>query len=215
MDFGFKNVNLGNVYPKPKASTIQFLHQEDIDLMCKYSKESLTILVALHELLGHGTGKLFTKNVETGEINFPADFKNPFTGQPVDTYYLSTETWSQKFGKLHSGYEECRADSVALYLMNHEEPYKIFYPERSEDWDNMHYIGWMDMLTSALKGLQFYNPEKNVWGQAHVLASWAIFQTVREGDPDLIKFEFCKKDCLLYTSPSPRDKRQSRMPSSA
>ena len=24
-----------------------------------------------------------------------------------------------------------------------------------------------------------------------------------------------KKDCLLYTSPSPRDKRQSRMPSSA
>ena len=23
------------------------------------------------------------------------------------------------------------------------------------------------------------------------------------------------KDCLLYTSPSPRDKRQSRMPSSA
>ena len=25
----------------------------------------------------------------------------------------------------------------------------------------------------------------------------------------------CLKDCLLYTSPSPRDKRQSRMPSSA
>ena len=30
-------------------------------------------------------------------------------------------------------------------------------------------------------------------------------------DPD---FEHIK-DCLLYTSPSPRDKRQSRMPSSA
>ena len=31
---------------------------------------------------------------------------------------------------------------------------------------------------------------------------------VQEGDtPD--------EDCLLYTSPSPRDKRQSRMPSSA
>ena len=26
---------------------------------------------------------------------------------------------------------------------------------------------------------------------------------------------FASKDCLLYTSPSPRDKRQSRMPSSA
>ena len=27
--------------------------------------------------------------------------------------------------------------------------------------------------------------------------------------------EYLPKDCLLYTSPSPRDKRQSRMPSSA
>ena len=27
--------------------------------------------------------------------------------------------------------------------------------------------------------------------------------------------DFMSKDCLLYTSPSPRDKRQSRMPSSA
>ena len=32
-------------------------------------------------------------------------------------------------------------------------------------------------------------------------------------DPDKMKITF--KDCLLYTSPSPRDKRQSRMPSSA
>ena len=28
-------------------------------------------------------------------------------------------------------------------------------------------------------------------------------------------FPYCLKHCLLYTSPSPRDKRQSRMPSSA
>jgi dipeptidyl-peptidase-3 len=85
--------------------------------MVKYDKESLTLIVALHELLGHGTGKLFTKNVETGELNFPESVKNPFTGESITTYYLSTETWSQKFGKLHSGYEECRADSVALYLI--------------------------------------------------------------------------------------------------
>ena len=30
-----------------------------------------------------------------------------------------------------------------------------------------------------------------------------------------IDFNNLKKLCLLYTSPSPRDKRQSRMPSSA
>ena len=32
---------------------------------------------------------------------------------------------------------------------------------------------------------------------------------------DLIMRPYCVYSCLLYTSPSPRDKRQSRMPSSA
>jgi dipeptidyl-peptidase-3 len=126
MEQGFKNVNLGNAYPRAKKATMNFLREKDVDLMVKYDKESLTLIVALHELLGHGTGKLFTKNVETGELNFPADLKNPFTGEPITTYYLSTETWSQKFGKLHSGYEECRADTVAVYLMHYKEPFDIF-----------------------------------------------------------------------------------------
>ena len=45
------------------------------------------------------------------------------------------------------------------------------------------------------------------------------FNGVGPGDPDLLTIKALKKiesaDCLLYTSPSPRDKRQSRMPSSA
>ena len=126
MNFGFKNVNLGNAYPRAKKSTMLYLSEEDKDLMVKYDKEALTLIVALHELLGHGTGKLLTKNVETGELNFPETLMNPYTGKTITTYYLSTETWSQKFGKLHSGYEECRADTVALYLMHYEEPFEIF-----------------------------------------------------------------------------------------
>ena len=34
-------------------------------------------------------------------------------------------------------------------------------------------------------------------------------------DEDFFNFKISVKSCLLYTSPSPRDKRQSRMPSSA
>ena len=34
-------------------------------------------------------------------------------------------------------------------------------------------------------------------------------------DEGLVRFEHHAFPCLLYTSPSPRDKRQSRMPSSA
>lgn len=130
------------------------MHQKDIDLMVKYSKESLTLIVALHELLGHGTGKLFTKDAETGQLNFDNQkVMNPFTGKPIETYYLSTETWSQKFGKLHSGYEECRADSVALHLIHFDEPFEIFMKDRKEEWDDIYYVCWLDILTSSLKGL--------------------------------------------------------------
>lgn len=80
MNFGFKNVNLGNVYPKRTSSTVQFLKESDVQHMVKYANDALLLIVALHELLGHGTGKLLTKDATTGELNYPADLKNPFTG---------------------------------------------------------------------------------------------------------------------------------------
>ena len=47
-----------------------------------------------------------------------------------------------------------------------------------------------------------------------------LLSLVRDIDPDRFKnnvlaLSDLAKYCLLYTSPSPRDKRQSRMPSSA
>ena len=38
---------------------------------------------------------------------------------------------------------------------------------------------------------------------------------VQRGEHSPLIEEYLTADCLLYTSPSPRDKRQSRMPSSA
>jgi dipeptidyl-peptidase III len=120
MDFGFKNVNLGNVYPIPSKATVKFLPEADVDFLCKYANESLTLIVALHELLGHGTGKLYMLDSEGKPSNFSAETLNPFTKEPINikNCYTDGETWGQKFGKLHSGYEECRADSVALHLIH-------------------------------------------------------------------------------------------------
>ena len=42
-----------------------------------------------------------------------------------------------------------------------------------------------------------------------------LLQTYKDRGPDYEPRTEHFKDCLLYTSPSPRDKRQSRMPSSA
>lgn len=60
MNHGFKNVNLGNVYGTPEKDNVLFSSPQDVDLYVKYYKPSLFVIVALHELLGHGSGKLLT-----------------------------------------------------------------------------------------------------------------------------------------------------------
>lgn len=129
VDFGFKNVNLGNVYPTPNKSNIDFLKPDDAEYLCKFNSEAMTLIVALHELYGHGTGKLYMKE-SSGELKFE-DFESPYawngkTKMVSETAYGSEETWSAKFGKLSSGYEECRADSVALFLIKDTLPFEIF-----------------------------------------------------------------------------------------
>ena len=72
---------------------------------------------------------------------------------------------------------------------------------------------WLIMAAMITSGCQTLGsleaPEVSVTGIA--LNSISLFEqewglTLRARNPN---------DCLLYTSPSPRDKRQSRMPSSA
>ena len=67
-------------------------------------------------------------------------------------------------------------------------------PDKKDEWDDLYYTAWLDMFLSAIRGLQYFNPEQNIWGQAHVLASYVIFAVVREYDPSVIRLEFTKKD---------------------
>ena len=46
------------------------------------------------------------------------------------------------------------------------------------------------MLYQGIKGLMFYDEEKQLWGQAHIWAAWVIFSAVREGDPELVNIDF-------------------------
>ena len=49
--------------------------------------------------------------------------------------------------------------------------------------------------------------KSDMWADRHEIANLIVQQSVDRIDDSI--------SCLLYTSPSPRDKRQSRMPSSA
>jgi len=63
------------------------LKESDVDLYCKHFSDIWLVKVALHELLGHGSGKLLVQNTD-GTFNFDKEkVLNPFTNKPVETYY--------------------------------------------------------------------------------------------------------------------------------
>ena len=72
---------------------------------------------------------------------------------------------------------------------------------------------WEDELFDEIqKGDQvWYENEQGQTckGKAMLLGPMGWVLKVRNGQPKVVN------DCLLYTSPSPRDKHRSRMPSSA
>ena len=69
--------------------------------------------------------------------------------------------------------------------------------------------------------MDFIDPEKVTYlpNTAGCFTGEDAVRTLRlakeAGGWNLVKLEVLSDPCLLYTSPSPRDKRQSRMPSSA
>lgn len=115
---GFKNVSLGNVLSaKPPNEKIPFIREEDMKLYQQCSDEAFEVQVGLHELLGHGCGKLL-QETEPGKYNF--DVQNPpispVTGEKITTWYKPGETWGTVFGGMGPSYEECRAECVAMAL---------------------------------------------------------------------------------------------------
>lgn len=97
---GFKNVSLGNVLSAaaPKEPT-PFIHADDQEVYDKYKNEAFEVQVGLHELLGHGCGKLL-QETEPGTYNF--DVKNPpispIDGKPISSWYKPGATWGTVFG---------------------------------------------------------------------------------------------------------------------
>ena len=59
---GFKNVYLYNSFPKITAKSCKFATAHQRDLLLDYGEKVYLLHVALHELLGHGVGKLFVRN---------------------------------------------------------------------------------------------------------------------------------------------------------
>lgn len=198
---GFKNVSLGNVLgAKAPNEKIPFIRDEDIEVYTKYRDGAFEVQVGLHELTGHGCGKLLTESAP-GVFNF--DKANPpispLTGKPVTSWYKPGQTWGSVFGGLAGAYEECRAELVAMYLSCEFPVLKIFgFGDGSEDMaseaGDLLYASYLSMARAGLASLEFWDPKGQKWGQPHCQARFAILKSFLMAGEDFCKLEYQKDD---------------------
>ncbi|XP_060564792.1 dipeptidyl peptidase 3-like isoform X2 [Ruditapes philippinarum] len=191
-DEGFKNVSLGNVLTAGyKDTKVTFLSDADKELYTKLKIPSFEVQVGLHELLGHGSGKLFHQD-ENGKFNFDINsVTHTETGGKIDKWYKAGETWESQFSTIAPTYEECRAECVGIYLCLATEALRIFGHE-DDDGDDIVYINWLNMVRAGLLALEFYSPETRAWRQAHMNARFVILRVLLEAGEDLVKVEKIK-----------------------
>lgn len=200
---GFKNVSLGNVISAQPKQKMNFLDDQDEELMFKLHKDSFEVQVGLHELLGHGSGKLFQKNAD-GSFNFNIEkVKDLNTGDKVQSWYEPGETWSSKFGPLASAYEECRAEAVGYSLCCDSDILEyvilkvtLFYSlifrifgYTGDVAQDVKYVNWLSEIRAGLLALEFYQPDQKKWGQAHCYARYVLTKVVLEAGNGFVKIQ--------------------------
>jgi dipeptidyl-peptidase-3 len=188
---GFKNVSLGNVLSaRDFKDRISFLGDDDQEAFKAYAGPSFEVQVGLHELLGHGSGKLFIED-EAGGLNFdPAAVVNPLApaggDASIKSWYKAGASWDTVFGPLASAMEECRAEAVGIFLCVQPRVLEIFGHPGDED---LVYVNWLNMARAGLLALQYYNTASRSWGQAHMQARYALLRVMLEAGGGLVSVE--------------------------
>ncbi|KAH9966659.1 aflatoxin-detoxifizyme [Russula dissimulans] len=170
---GFKNVSLANILGAKSPDEVPFIHQNDIALYKTWETRSFEVQVANHELLGHGSGKLFKEDAN-GNKNFDPE-------KVRSSWYKPGQTPGSVLGEVSSSMEECRAETVALFLTGDTDILKVFGITDERDVEDIQYITFLSMARAGLRKLEFYDPVTGKHGQAHMQARLGITQHLIKG----------------------------------
>ena len=200
-NLGFKNVSLGNVLSaKAPNEAVPFIKEADTEVYQKFRDPAFEVQVGLHELLGHGCGKLLQETAP-GEYNF--DNKNPpvspLDDKPISSWYKPGQTWGSVFGSFAASYEECRAECVAMALCCDFSVLKIFgFGDGTEDINgeagDVLYAAYLSMARAGIAALEFWDPKSRKWGQAHMQARFSILRTFLNAGVEFCELEYKEKD---------------------
>ncbi|OQE16185.1 hypothetical protein PENSTE_c025G04286 [Penicillium steckii] len=179
--YGSKNIlfaNRMNVNSNV-SGPCKYVHPSVAEQFGHFNPAIRFIVTAVHELLGHGTGKLLGET-SLGTFNFDIhDLPiNPFTKQPIKTWYQPGQTWTSVFGKLATSIEECRAMLVSYYLADNKELLAMFgYDDKSPmKADDIIYFAFLHIGVEGIKALRAFNVQDQAWGQPHARANFAILK---------------------------------------
>ncbi|CAE6421055.1 unnamed protein product, partial [Rhizoctonia solani] len=174
---------------KAANEVITFLSQEDVEFYKKWDTKAFDVQVANHELLGHGSGKLFTEDKD-GKLNFdPEKTINPLTGERVVSWYKPGQTAGSVLGVCSSSFEECRAECVGLYLTGNREILEIFGYTEEKDCQDIEYAQYLLMARAGVRALELYDPKAGKHLQAHMQARLGITNYfIQEGLAELVEF---------------------------
>ncbi|KAI9755366.1 MAG: bifunctional diacylglycerol diphosphate phosphatase/phosphatidate phosphatase [Candelina submexicana] len=172
-----------------------FLCPTEAPTFLKHKYHAFYLWVVIHELLGHGTGKLLTQ-VGPNEYNF--DIENPpidpLTGRPVECWYRPGQTWTGVFGDLATTIDECRAECVGAYLMSDEELLAMFgFDDHTEiTADDLTYNLYLQLGVGGLRALENYIVDDRKWGQAHSRAHFAMLRVLLDAGNEFLRVEYTK-----------------------
>ena len=141
----------------------------------------------------------------------------------LDEFLNKADQWNQLWESCEAYEATSRSETISLWVRTFEKP-EDFRAVVVESTDGK-FLGAIPLMLKSNRGIKKLTLTVNEWincgelmisseAESEQIIELIVSQLTREAD--VLEFDRIQlESCLLYTSPSPRDKRQSRMPSSA